>query len=247
MIREEEYNKLYKGIKSIRDIDKLVKKGYKREFLEEILTLKISRETRKNFYTIPRKKVLREWKRGRSFVKLASEYAFSPVMLAYIILQELGYSKRKASLVVNKRSEIDDNRIMKELEEAWKADPVYSPDGLEKQYAKGRKGEERIKNWLDKRGIKYEREADLKKKYAKTPDFLLKRLIKIRGEPVRWIESKYSIGDMEKVRRDYRKQLDPYLHMFGPGAIVYHLGVLPSAREWLEERGVLVLEKMPRT
>ncbi len=245
MIDEKEYERLYQRIKSIEDVNRLAKKEYKREFLEEILTLKISRETRKKFYSLPRKKLLKEWKSGKTFTKLAREYVFSPVMLAYILLQEMGFSKKRASAIVNKKVEIDDERIRKELEEAWNSDPVYSPDGLEKQYEKGRKGEDRIKRWLDKRDIKYERENDLKKKYQKTPDFLLKNLITIKNEPIRWIESKYSIGDMEKVKRDYRKQLDPYLHMFGPGAIVYHLGVLPSAKNWLEERGVLVLERMP--
>ena len=246
MIDEREYARLYRQINGVRDIDRLARKGYKREFLEEILTLKLGRETKRKFYRLPRRKIVNEWKSGKSIVSLAREYVFSPVMLAYILLQELGYSKNKAKAIVNRRLDVEGKRLKKELEEAWKADPVYSPEGLEKQYAKGEKGETRIKNWLERHGVKFEREEDLKKKYSKTPDFLLKKLIKIHGEPVRWIESKYSIGDMEKVRRDYRKQLDDYLHMFGPGAIMYHLGVLPSAKKWLEERGVLVLERLPR-
>ncbi len=246
MIDEREYHRIYEEIKGIDDVERLSKK-YNKEFLLEILTLKLGRETKRKFYTLPRKKILREWKSGKRIVELAKEYEFSPVMLAYILLQELGYSKKMASRIINKKVEVTNPRIKRELEEAWEADPVYSPEGVEYQYEKGRKGEEKIKRWLDRRGIKYERESDIKKKYPKTPDFLLKNLIEINGEPVRWIESKYSIGDLEKVKYDYRRQVDQYLHLFGPGLIVYHLGVLPSAKEWLEHKGVLVLEKMPKT
>ena len=245
MIDEDEYNQLYREIKGIDDVERLSKR-YSREFLFEILTLKLGRETKKKFYKLPRKKLVREWKHGKSFVDIAKEYEFSPVIMAYIILQEMGYSKKRSSAIINKKVSIENKRVKDELENAWKSDPVYSPEGIEKQYERGDKGEDRIKKWLDKRMIKYLREDDLKKKYPKTPDFLLAKVIRIYGEPIRWIESKYSIGDMEKVKYDYRRQLDQYLHLFGPGAIVYHLGLLPSAKEWLERKGILALERMPR-
>ncbi len=241
MINEKDYERLYKSIKSKSDIDKLTKKGYNRNFLLELLTMKMSRETRRKFYVLPRDKIAKEWDSGKSATKLAIKYGISPVMMLYTVLLAKGYSKKRARDIINSRITVE-GRISKELESTRKNDPVYSPDGLEVQAKKGKEGEERIKRFLEKRGIKFARESELKTKYEKTPDFLLDKWVHLNGEPVRWIESKASIGDMDKVKRDYKKQLSRYMEMFGPGAIVYWFGVLPAAKKWLEDRGVLVLE-----
>ena len=243
MINEAEYERLYKQIKSKRDIERLAKKGWKPDFLLELLTMKLARETRRRFYRLPRDKILMEWRAGKTATKLAAKYGISPVMMLYTILLAQGYSKKKARAMINGKVDVR-GRIKKELEEARKEDVVYSPSGLEIQLKKGKEGEERIKRFLEKRGIKFLREVDLKKEYSKTPDFLLAKIIMMNNEPVRWIESKASIGDLEKVKRDYTKQLKQYMEMFGPGAIVYWFGVLPSAKRWLEDKGVLVLESL---
>ena len=69
-------------------------------------------------------------------------------------------------------------------------DPIYSPEGNLVQRKRGLFGEERMRKWLDERGIKYKREEELRAEGGKTPDFLLERPIFLRGEEINWIESK---------------------------------------------------------
>jgi len=138
-------------------------------------------------------------------------------------------------------------RIRKELEEAQEMDLVYSKKGYEVQRDRGIEGEAQIAAWLDKKGISYQTENDLKGEGKKTVDFLLDKPIEIEHEgekkEVCWIESKGSFGDLKKIRRDYNAQLKPYTELWGPGIVVYWFGYLEGMDLWLRARDVIPVEK----
>ena len=48
---------------------------------------------------------------------------------------------------------------------------------------------------------------------------------------------------MEKIKRDYRKQLEPYVKLWGPGMVVYWFGYLDGMEMWLEARDVKIVSK----
>jgi len=100
---------------------------------------------------------------------------------------------------------------------------------MERQRERGRKGEARLYDWLQRHGIKYRTEVDLRGKYAKTPDALLDHPIVFFGQKLQWIESKANFGDDVELRRNLRKQLAPYTELFGEGAVVYWYGYVDGA------------------
>ncbi|MGI0067559.1 MAG: TPD domain-containing protein, partial [Thermoplasmata archaeon] len=105
----------------------------------------------------------------------------------------------------------------------------YSPRGMDIQRARGLKGEERMQRWLEKHGIGYRTEKDLRGKYAKTPDALLDDPIYFFGQKITWIESKANFGDDVELRKNLKRQLGPYTEIFGEGAVVYWYGYVEDA------------------
>ena len=114
------------------------------------------------------------------------------------------------------------------------------------QRDRGIEGEAGIARWLEKEGIAYKTEEDLKAAGGKTVDFLLEEPIEIEHEgemkQVCWIESKGSFGDMKKIRRDYTAQLEPYTQLWGPGMVVYWFGYLEGVDLWLRARDIIPVE-----
>jgi hypothetical protein len=202
--------------------------GYPKDMLYNILGKKIVRSTLRLFYVIKRKEaqLLKRWLFGESFVQIAESIGFSPILTATFILVRNGMTKKRLREVLKNPECAGDARICREIREAMAADFVYSPASHQMQEKNGRKAEDRIKEWLDRNHIKYRRQQELVGKHVKTPDFLLDRPLELEGRTVRWIESKSSFGDKKEMMRDYRKQLEPYLQLFGPGAVVYAYGFL---------------------
>jgi len=83
--------------------------------------------------------------------------------------------------------------------------------------------------WLDRHGIGFRTEKDLRGKYQKTPDALLDEPIVIYGQKLTWIESKANFGDDVELRKNLRRQLGPYTEIFGEGAVVYWYGFVDGA------------------
>ena len=86
--------------------------------------------------------------------------------------------------------------------------------------------EEKLTTWLTKKGLTFRTEEDLRNEYPKTPDVLLDKPINVRGSEVFWIESKGSFGDAIENRANTKRQLKPYVELFGPGMVIYWLGFL---------------------
>lgn len=224
-IYEEICNKLNK----IEDIKKISQEmNLPEDLLQVIYTQKITRNATKRYYKIKNqsKELFNLWKNGKTLLKISKKINFPPVLLSQIILQEFGLTRKETRSYINNPYRIKDNRIRKELIRATKKDFAYSPRAHEKQLKRGKLAEEKLKKWLIKNNINFQREKELRKKFRKTPDFLLEEPIKIDGTKIYWIESKASFGDDKEMKKDLKKQLLAYQEMFGNGMVVYWYGFI---------------------
>lgn len=225
-----EYQRLFQLLTTHDSIERIMAKShYDREFLFVLYTQKRIRHITKNYYRVVNKaqQMRRAWDGGKSFVELANEYDFSPVLTIGLVLRQNGYTKRMVNDILHHPEGIKNRRIKREIRDALTADKLYSPEGNRVQAERGRKGEATIAEWLESIGLEFETENDLRGRFPKTPDFLLKKNgdgFFIRGEEVRWVESKGSFGDKFEVDRNLKRQLSQYLDLFGPGMVIYHFG-----------------------
>jgi len=227
-----EYEFIVQRLRGEKDIDSMHKKaGYPTDMLYNILAKKIVRNTLKKFYPIQAKLELyyRRWLKGESFVKIADELEFSPILFAsFILMKKKGFGRKQFNDMLRDTKLIHDLRIKNEIEECIKVDFVYSPWAYDIQKKNGEEGERRGAEWLDKRKIPYLTEKDNKliSHHRKTPDFLFEKPMDINGFKANWIESKAMFGDDREVSRQYKKQIGPYLEYFGPGIVVYWYGFI---------------------
>jgi hypothetical protein len=227
-----EYEFLVQRLQSERDIDSLHKKaGYSKDLLYNLLAKKIVRNTLKKYYPIQHKLdyYYRRWLRGESIVKIARELEFSPILLAsFLLIKKKGFTRKQFNDALRNPDLISDSRVKKEIKECLKEDFVYSPWAYDIQKKNGEEGERKLAEWLDKRKIPYLTEKDNKaiNHHRKTPDFLFEKPHNINGFKANWIESKAMFGDDREVRRQFKKQLEPYLRYFGPGIVVYWYGFI---------------------
>ena len=233
-MRTEQYNYIYKRLNHYEDIAKLSKKlRLPKELLLVLYTQKTIRKASKDFYKMKnRLKSIKEmWNQGTTFCQIAKKYEFPPVLTAYLILtgEQGQYSKKAYRKLLFDPSTIKDKRLRREIEEVVKADRIYSPKGSEVQKLRGIKGEDTIERWLKKRKIGFKSEEDLRGEYPKTPDFLLDKTLFHRGSEVKWIESKASFGDKTEINKNLRKQLLPYVELFGEGMVIFHFGTVDDA------------------
>ncbi len=232
-MKYKEYRQLSSELKKISDVPRLAReKGLKGELLHVIYSQKVSRDITKRFYKVKRKtgKMLYQWKRGKSLIEIADEYDFSPTLIAMFVLQENKIPRKRVWGMLNNPEEIKDVRLRKEIIAANKADGVYSPNGMKRQNDRGKWGENRMRKWLNVHKFSFQTEEDLRGKYPKTPDFLLKKPLIWDNQKNFWIESKATFGDPFEIRRHVKKQLKPYADLFGDGLVVYWYGYIDDLR-----------------
>jgi hypothetical protein len=228
---KSEYKRLYDLLSTREDIARVaLENGLDKELILVLYTQKTVRKATKRFYKVKHraKPLLKKWNEGRTFLSLAKELGFPPILTAYIILLENNITRKKFWEFVKNPDNIKDLRLRSEIYEIVKSDIVYSPEGNEMQYERGKRGEDRLCEWLDRQNVKYKTEDDLKGQYSKTPDALLSTPIKTNGMSIHWIESKASFGDEVEIRRNTKRQLKAYTEMFGSGIVVYWFGFIES-------------------
>jgi hypothetical protein len=231
MLTREEYQELSRQLNTYEDIKRLQQeRGLDREILLVIYTHRVTRDATKRYYTVLNhvNEMVREWNQGKSYVDIAKKWRFPPVLIAQMIEKHKKTSRRSFWDGFRRPEEISDPRIRSEVKDAMAADWIYSPRGGEIQRERGVHGETRLHDWLDKFKIPYRTESDLRGRFSKTPDALLGRAIGINGQRVQWIESKANFGDDVEVGRNVRKQLVPYVKLFGEGIVVYWYGFVSS-------------------
>jgi hypothetical protein len=225
----EDYKKIYDRLNQPKDIDILARNlGFDQEFLNVIYTQKTVRDITKRFYRVKNQasRILREWQRGDSMLNISRRWEFSPIMTGLFIFQEQGKSKKQFWKCVRNPEQIRDKRLRCEIVEITEADYVYSPWASDKQYERGLWGESLLGEWLDRQNLCYRTERDLRGEFPKTPDCLFDKPVKLNGWEINWIESKASFGDNVEIKKNIKKQLRPYVDLFGQGLVVYWFGYI---------------------
>jgi len=229
----DEYKELYESLNSISDIHRIADStSYSHETLFVIYTQRTVRRATKDYYRVKNRSpsLVKQWKKGKTLVRLAQQMDFPPVLASFIILRESGVPRKTFWKWCREPDTCDDRRIKRELLAVLKKDKIYSPEGNEIQVERGKAGEERIRLWLEEKGLEFKTEDDLKAEGSKTPDFLLEKPIRYRGTDLKWIESKASFGDRVEVRKNMKGQLLPYRELFGPGMVIYWFGVVDDVQ-----------------
>ncbi len=227
------YAIVYKGLHGMDDIPEMSRKYHiPNDVLEAILTQKIVRDVKSRYHAVKLQapKLLKRWESGETFLQISEGLGFSPVMTASLILQQRGLTKKQFSLCMKNPEKLGNPRILRELKEAMRNDPVYSPHGTMRQVVKGKLVEEKIQKWLLGRKIGFRHETEVRKEHKKTPDFLLDMPLTLENRKVHWVECKASFGDTVEIKRDHRKQLRHYVELFGSGAVVYWYGFLDGQK-----------------
>ena len=166
----EEYKDLYNSLKGPADVERLSDR-YDARMLDSLYTQKTSREVKKRFYTVKQnsKRMLNEWKKGKSIVELADKYRFPPILTAMFLFLENGTSKKTFWSVINNPDILECPDAAAEVREAISKDIVYSPAANDRQRERGLWGEDLLHQWLDGQGITYRTENDLRgTEYTKT-------------------------------------------------------------------------------
>jgi len=228
----DEYKALGQKLRTMEDVKRLAReKGYDEELLLVIYTHRVTRNATKSFYRVKAKVkyLVEDWERGSSLLQLADKSRFPPVLMAYIIMMERKIGRKLFWKYVRSPETIQNKRLKKEIKEVVREDHIYSPRGNDVAAKRGRDGEDTMAEILDHFKISYLTENDLRGQSTKTPDFLLHRPLIVDGHVVNWIESKANFGDLVEVRRNNKKQLEPYVKLFGPGMVVYWYGWVSDA------------------
>lgn len=223
----QEYNQLANKLCFPSDIGKLARdQSIGRELLLIIYTQRVTRDSTRRYYQVKNRanQLLAQWKRGTTLVQLAKKEMFPPVLLSLILMQQNGMPRKEFWTYIRNPRSIEDERLNREFVDVVREDIIYSPAGMDVQYQRGKKGEARLAEWLDKNCVGYRTEEDLRGEYQKTPDFLLNKPLTIDGQEVHWFESKANYGSPFEVKRNNKKQILPYTEIFGPGIIVYWFG-----------------------
>ncbi|MFH0815854.1 MAG: TPD domain-containing protein [Methanobacteriota archaeon] len=232
-MNDDEYRVLSGKLQKPSDIMRLAKElNLEPELLLIIHTQRIVRDATRRYYQVKRDipRMTWNWKGGMPLVKIARRYDFPPILVSLMVLSDAGMSRKAIWSAIREPDKIRDPRLKREILEVNEEDLNYSPKGMDIQSQRGRVGEERLHSWLDAQLLEYRTEPELKGKYPKTPDCLLKHPVRIQGQDIFWFESKAIFGDSVEIRRNLKKQLIPYTELFGNGIVVYWFGYVDNFR-----------------
>jgi len=228
----ETYQRLYDSLATPEDVQRIARHEHlDEELLFVIHTHRVTRDATRRFYVVKRQipRLVGQWRKGRTMYDIAQEWRFPPVLMGQLLLQGLELPRKRVWGSFLDPASAPDERLRREVEELLEHDLIYSPKGMELQRERGRKGEARLEQWLERHGIGYRTEKDLRGKYRKTPDALLDEPIIFYGQKLTWIESKANFGDDVELRKNLKRQLAPYTEIFGEGAVVYWYGYVEGA------------------
>jgi hypothetical protein len=223
------YHQLYEALHSHADVEKLSQKyNIGCGTLSSILNQKIVEDVKKSHHKFVRKeqKIVAEWKAGKTFSELGKIYHHPATLISSLILQNLGYSKKEIRSFYKNPISIENFRIRNELKDSLDSDYYFSPRAHQLQEEKGRIGENIVSSWLKNKCCDFICENDMRAEghVGKTPDFLLKKSIKIRDSEICWIESKAMFGELKEHRYYEKKQFSAYHDCYGDGLVVYWFG-----------------------
>lgn len=201
--------------------------------LKAILHQRIVRQTMHNHHKHKKNapQLRKTWENGETILEISKKIDYPPVMVAWLILEQLGTNRSKFREMIRNPEKIRENRLKQEITGAVEKDIVYSPQAIADQVKRSKKVEEKLGKWLQKQKIPYIDEQEAKKKnHLKTPDYLLKKPLEYKKQRINWVECKASFGDEYEIKRDHRKQLRHYVELYGKGMVVYWDGYLDQLK-----------------
>jgi len=216
----EEYLKIKRSLKTIRDVGK---PPYPRGMLHTILLQKKVESVKRKYHAFAARidEIVEYWKRFRKFPRWLT---LTPVMKVRLLLKGLGYSVKMTSKLLKEPEKIEDEDLRKIIVKAVIKDYVYSPLAVKLHHSRGKLGEKIIEIELEKLGVEFKTERELKGKFPKTPDFFFEDPVTLDGREIRWIESKAMFGDPKTHQMFEKKQYSKYRELFGEGYVVYWFG-----------------------
>jgi hypothetical protein len=224
------FETVYHGLTVESDVSLLsARYGIDLDTIKVILHQKIVRETMHHHHNVKNNatNLKKQWKEGKTILEIAKTANFSPVMTAWLILEQEGISRSYFRALLRNPDAVKDVRLKRELLAAIKKDLAYAPDIIANQVERSKMVEEAVRHWLVERGVLFIDEQEGKKRQqVKTPDFLLKKPLPFEGGTLHWIECKASFGDGSETRRDYAKQLRHYVALYSAGMVVYWYGLV---------------------
>ncbi|MCL7415024.1 MAG: C15orf41 family protein [ANME-2 cluster archaeon] len=228
-MNKDTYQRIYQELESSEDISKVSRKySVSISTISSISHQKTVRNVKRYHSRVVQKapRMVRSWYKGKTILQLAGQNHFPPVLIASIMLKEMGL---KSKSVIKNPAILNNKRLKQEVIQAIDNDMDFSPRGHEVQSRLGDLGEALIHDWLTDYDLDFLTESDLNKEpNAKTPDFLLQESIDVDGHTVKWIESKALFADETEHNRYQKKQLGFYEELFGPGMVVYWYGYLDT-------------------
>jgi hypothetical protein len=225
------YEKIYSQLSSSNLKSLSGEFGVDEDMLTCIFNQKMVRSNKTRYHKVANdaEKFLSRWEKGESFMKLSDEAGLSPVLVTIILLKRKGMSRKGVRKLLDNPEDIEDERLKEELFEVTRNDYLFSKRAHSLQIKRAKRCEDTINKWLKEKNVEFLTEEQIKEcGDFKTPDFLLKKPLKINGLDIIWIESKGLFGDIEEHRRLLEKQFLGYIDNFGPGMAVYWYGFLDS-------------------
>jgi len=220
LIDVDNFHRLRRNLKCIRDLNH---SSYSRGALFTILSQKrVDMVKRDHPKAINKLDSVAKYWNGRK--QIPNWLDMTPVMRLRILLKAIGFNKAEVRKSLNNPGKVNDEKLEHLIWNALFTDFVYSPLAVKHQFARGRLGEEIIKQWLEERDIEFKDEKEMRKESSKTPDFYFPRPIRLNGKEIHWIESKALFGDPKTHRVYSKKQFHKYKEMFGNGYVVYWYG-----------------------
>ena len=226
-IPPETYYVIYRALRNPDDIPSISRRwGIPEDVLRAIYIHRVIRHTTARYPHVSASvdDMLSMWNDGKCILTIAKSYDYPPALVAVMLLQAMGCTRKRAWFMLSNPSTVEDERLRDELRRAAEADTVYSPSASEEQHRRGAEMEEDIARLLDSAGIAYLREGEIRRDGRKTPDFLLVERVEIHRQSLKWVEAKASFCDEEEMNRVARRQLIPYVSTYGPGVVVYRYG-----------------------
>ncbi len=214
----EEFYKIRRGLKSIKDFARYTYYTYPRGMLFSILIQKKINwvKIRYHEYVARLKEVEEFW---RKYKKFPSWLKLPPIMRVRILLKSLGFNKREIAKLLK---DPEDKEFSNLLWNAIYRDFVYSPIAVRSHFAKGKIGERILKDYLESKGLDFKTEKEIKE--GKTPDFYLNKPIILHDMEINWIESKALFADKKLHAYYSKRQYNPYFELYGAGLVVYWNG-----------------------
>ena len=220
--------------------------------LEQALSLRSALLQQKTVYSHHKlrskgKELARQYREGASIVDLSKKYDFPPVNVFRVVLESMGWSKKRIKESLRHPSSMK-QREREEFEAAEAIDRVSSVDQSETQ-VKADLFEDILADWFEQQGIRLRRQPEMVKEQSellgrpvRTPDLLFLDHVYINDQPVAWIDAKHFYGsDVDFQRKKMKKQMNRYIEEWGSGAIMFRHGFSQN----LYLPGVLMLDASP--